>query len=69
MVPCIQCEAEPSQLTDCSAAWGVCGHSYHFHCITKWLRTRSTCPLDGMEIYNQQLIYNIAILHTQHNVT
>lgn len=26
-------------------AWGQCGHSYHFHCITRWLRTRSTCPL------------------------
>jgi len=45
MVPCITCEAEPHHAEECSVAWGQCGHSYHFHCITRWLRTRSTCPL------------------------
>lgn len=49
MVPCITCEAEPHHAEECSVAWGQCGHSYHFHCITRWLRTRSTCPLDDEE--------------------
>jgi len=49
MVPCITCEAEPAQAEECSVAWGTCSHSYHFHCITRWLRTRSTCPLDDDE--------------------
>lgn len=49
MVPCITCEAEPHNAEECSVAWGQCGHSYHFHCITRWLRTRSTCPLDDDE--------------------
>ena len=45
MVPCIKCEAEPSNASDCTPAWGQCSHSYHFHCITRWLKTRSSCPL------------------------
>jgi RING-box protein 1 len=49
MVPCISCEAEPQHAEECSVAWGQCGHSYHFHCITRWLKTRSTCPLDDKE--------------------
>jgi len=49
MVPCITCEAEPHHAEECSVAWGQCGHSYHFHCITRWLKTRSTCPLDDEE--------------------
>jgi len=49
MVPCITCEAEPHHAEECSVAWGQCSHSYHFHCITRWLKTRSTCPLDDEE--------------------
>jgi len=49
MVPCITCEAEPHHSEECTVAWGQCGHSYHFHCITRWLKTRSTCPLDDEE--------------------
>jgi len=49
MVPCITCEAEPHSAEECSVAWGQCSHSYHFHCITRWLKTRSTCPLDDEE--------------------
>ena len=47
MVPCISCEADMQSQAqqDCSVAWGACGHSYHFHCITRWMKTRTTCPL------------------------
>lgn len=28
---------------------GVCNHAFHFHCITRWLRTRPSCPLDNID--------------------
>lgn len=48
-VPCIGCEAEGQYnlSEECSIAWGICGHNFHFHCITKWLKNQSTCPLDS----------------------
>mmetsp|Transcript_41016 Transcript_41016/g.80469 ORF Transcript_41016/g.80469 Transcript_41016/m.80469 type:complete len:102 (+) Transcript_41016:22-327(+) len=49
MIPCITCEAEPHLKQECTHAMGACRHSYHFHCISRWLKTRSTCPLDDKE--------------------
>ena len=34
---------------DCIAAWGVCNHAFHLHCIQRWLKSRHVCPLDNRE--------------------
>ncbi|KAL6947763.1 hypothetical protein ACO0RG_000349 [Hanseniaspora osmophila] len=49
MEPCISCQQ--NSMTDaqveCPAAWGVCNHGFHLHCINQWLTTRNVCPLDN----------------------
>ena len=37
------------QTFDCPVAWGTCNHTFHYHCITKWLKTRPVCPLDNRD--------------------
>jgi len=50
MVPCLTtCEPNPHLNEECTVAWGQCGHSYHFHCISNWLKKHSTCPLDDAD--------------------
>jgi len=40
---CIDCENKTNETID--SVIGVCGHAYHFDCISTWLKTRQVCPL------------------------
>lgn len=55
---CIECQANrggsigssgSGHNDECTVAWGVCNHAFHFHCISRWLRTRPSCPLDNQD--------------------
>eukprot|EP00039_Didymoeca_costata_P001354 m.51762 g.51762 ORF g.51762 m.51762 type:complete len:103 (+) comp10752_c0_seq2:66-374(+) len=49
--PCIECQANVGSATaeECTVASGGCNHCYHYHCISRWLKSRNVCPLCNQE--------------------
>ncbi|CAO3643415.1 unnamed protein product [Cunninghamella echinulata] len=39
---CIECQANQASAT-------LKNHAFHFHCISRWLKSRQVCPLDNRE--------------------
>jgi len=45
---CLTCEAEcGTENENCAVATTHCHHKFHEHCICRWMRTRSYCPVDN----------------------
>lgn len=46
---CIDCQSLEvvNKEGECNLTKGKCGHTFHFHCIVRWLKTKKTCPLDN----------------------
>ncbi len=48
MEPCLPCQVRSDREgppEECSIAWGVCTHTFHFHCIVGWIEHHDSCPL------------------------
>ena len=43
--PCVECMLTENE--NCVVSHGNCGHTYHKHCIDRWLKTRNICPIDN----------------------
>ena len=46
MEKCLDC-GNTDGSCECISVLGICGHGYHLHCISTWLKTKQMCPLDN----------------------
>lgn len=63
MEPCIECQGKNEDHgvgthIECPRAIGRCNHSFHLHCISTWIQTRNSCPLDSAEWSLKEVVNN-----------
>jgi RING-box protein 1 len=48
---CIECTTSTNQdnIMNCKQSFGECGHVFHSHCISKWIKINKTCPIHQTE--------------------
>ncbi|KAE9362570.1 RING-box protein 1 [Stipitochalara longipes BDJ] len=48
---CVECQVYQASATneECTVAWGAYNHAFHFHCISRHLKSRRVCPTDGLD--------------------
>lgn len=42
---CIECSTNQTKDSKCDVSRANCGHSFHKHCIDKWLTSATNCPI------------------------
>lgn len=42
--PCNICQTN-GIIDNCSIVQGECGHFFHYHCISQWIKRARTCPI------------------------
>ncbi|CAB3360707.1 Hypothetical predicted protein [Cloeon dipterum] len=56
---CLRCQSESqkqeSQKQDCVVVWGDCNHSFHYCCMSLWVKQNNRCPLCQQEWGIQRL--------------
>ncbi|KHJ46617.1 RING-box protein 1 family protein [Trichuris suis] len=48
---CLACQTEDANTSqlECPPTVGICNHTFHDHCINRWLKTQRVCPLDNQQ--------------------
>ncbi|TGZ37885.1 uncharacterized protein DBV15_02191 [Temnothorax longispinosus] len=50
---CLRCQAESKKEVygrqDCVVVWGECNHSFHYCCMSLWVKQNNRCPLCQQE--------------------
>ncbi|XP_011152469.1 RING-box protein 2 [Harpegnathos saltator] len=53
MDACLRCQAESKKewygRQDCVVVWGECNHSFHYCCMSLWVKQNNRCPLCQQE--------------------